>query len=206
MVAVRLYVEGGGDSKALRTECRRGFKAFLDKSGLKGRMPRIIACGGRRQAYDDFCTNHAAPAQGEISVLLVDSEGPVSAKSPWEHLRNREGDGWTKPKSATDDHCHLMVQCMETWFLADRESLCKFFGQGFRENALPDNRDIQAIAKEDVLSALRGATRDCKTKDAYQKGAHSFALLAMVDPRKVTDAASWAKRLIDTLDRMTRER
>jgi hypothetical protein len=59
-VSFKLYVEGGGDrNKALQTECRRGFSEFLSKAGLKGRMPRIVACGGRTQTYDSFRTAHA---------------------------------------------------------------------------------------------------------------------------------------------------
>ena len=50
MVELHLYVEGGGDSKVLRTACRRGFSEFLAKAGLQGHMPRIVACGGRSQA------------------------------------------------------------------------------------------------------------------------------------------------------------
>jgi hypothetical protein len=57
LVTVKVYVEGGGDhNKALQTRCRRGFSEFLRKSGLVGRMPRIVACGWRRQAYQSFRT------------------------------------------------------------------------------------------------------------------------------------------------------
>jgi len=60
VVTVRLYVEGGGDSKELKTHCRRGFRKFIEKAGLQGRMPRIVACGGRQRAYDSFATALAA--------------------------------------------------------------------------------------------------------------------------------------------------
>jgi len=87
MVELHLYVEGGGDSKVLRTACRRGFSEFLAKAGLKGHMLRIVACGGRRQTYDDFRT---AMKQGHYAVmLLVDSEDPVAVASPWMHLLQR---------------------------------------------------------------------------------------------------------------------
>lgn len=53
---MKIYVEGGGDSKELKTRCRRGFSNFFEKAGLKGRMPRVVACGSlvlavRAQAY-----------------------------------------------------------------------------------------------------------------------------------------------------------
>lgn len=57
MVNVRLYVEGGGENnKALRSACRRGFREFFLKAGLEGVLPRVIPCGGRQAAYEDFCT------------------------------------------------------------------------------------------------------------------------------------------------------
>ena len=66
---VELYVEGGGDSAALRTACRQGFTQFITNAGI-GQRPRVVACGSRRDAYDSYCT---AVANGEDAVLLVDS-------------------------------------------------------------------------------------------------------------------------------------
>jgi hypothetical protein len=204
---VKLYVEGGGDSKSLQIECRRGFREFLEKAGLKGRMPAISASGSRRFAYDDYCT---AVANGDAAVLLVDSEAPVSDAHqqgedmakwlPWSHLKQRQGDGWDKPGNSPDTDCHLMVQCMESWFLADRQTLKAFFGQGFKEKPLPaTNNPVEKVAKTQVYDALAKATNDCKTKAQYGKGEHSFNLLAQVDPAKVTAASPWAKRFVDEL-------
>jgi hypothetical protein len=53
---------------------------------MKDNMPRIVACGGRNQAYDRFQT---ALKNGEHCFLLVDSEIPVDNKYmnlPWQHL------------------------------------------------------------------------------------------------------------------------
>ena len=77
MVSARLYVEGGGNSKELKTACRRGFASFLDRAGVAGRMPRIVACGSRANAFDRFKTGHES--KGVDATLLVDAEGPVSA-------------------------------------------------------------------------------------------------------------------------------
>jgi hypothetical protein len=203
MVSARLLVEGGGDSKALRIECRRGFHDFLLKAGLKDRMPRIVACGGRGKAYDDFCSYHASARNGQVVLLLVDSETPVSSTSPWKHLLDREGDAWQRPSGASDEQCHLMVQCMEAWFLADRDSLRAFFWQGMIESALPGNPNIESISKQDVLTSLERATRNCKVKATYGKGEHSFKVLARIDPAKVSQASPWARRFLDTLSRVT---
>lgn len=198
MVTAKLYVEGGGDSKSLHIACRRGFSEFLRKSGLAGHMPRIVACGGRRQAYDGFCASPGGRSE-EVALLLVDSETAVTSKSPWTHLKEREGDAWDQPDGATDKQCHLMVQCMESWFLADKESLRSFFGQDFNENSLPRRADIEAVDKDSVLSSLRAATRQCRRNHSYAKGEISFTVLAAIDPAKVTAASPWAKRLVDSL-------
>lgn len=197
---VKLYVEGGGDTAVLKTACREGFTKFLTRAGLTKR-PRIVACGGRQNAYESFRT---AVESGEEALLLVDSEGPVAAQvqpdnpqtwQPWKHLKARPGDGWDRPPSAADTDCHLMIQCMESWFLADRAALAAFFGQGYRENALPAVANpIDGVGKEQVYSALANATKDCKTKAPYGKGEHSFKLLAALDPDKVRIASAWANR------------
>lgn len=201
MVGMKLYVEGGGDSNSLRTACRRGFSEFLIRSGLDGHMPRIVACGSRQNAYDDFCT---ALRSGNPAMLLVDSEAPVAGEQapwqPWQHLLNRAGDKWVQPAGANNEHCHLMVQCMEAWFLADRQALQVFFGQGFNVNALPAvSSPIEGVTKQQIYQSLANATKDCKTKAPYGKGEHSFKLLALIDPAKVTAASGWAKRFIDEI-------
>jgi len=198
MVRVKIYVEGGGDSESLRTKCRRGFSKLIEKAGLRGRMPRIVACGGRRCAYEDFCTAVQNAAPDEFPLLLVDSEGAVSSE-PWDHLKIR--DGWNKPSYATDEQAHLMVQCMEAWFLADRDTLMEFFGQGFRPNALPANSNVEEVSREDLARALENATRDARTKGAYNKGKHSFDLLALLDWSKIQDSSRHAHRFFDTLRR-----
>ena len=91
-----------------------------------------------------------------------------------------------------------MVQCMEAWFVADRETLAAFFGQHFNANALPAREDVENISKQDLCTALESATRTCK-KGSYGKGRHSFDILAQIDPAKVTAASPYAKRLIATL-------
>ena len=200
-MSARVYVEGGGDGhKALKAECRRAFREFFQKAGLAGRLPRVVPGGGRKQTYDDFCTAFGNASDGAFVVLLVDSEDPVGeGVGSWTHLRNRQGDGWDRPAGATDDHAHLMVQCMEAWFLADRETLAAVFGDGFRPNALPGQADIERIPKRDVLTGLENAARDSRTRRGYKKGRDSFEILAKLNPARVTDASLHARRLVETL-------
>jgi Domain of unknown function (DUF4276) len=169
MVGMRLYVEGGGDSKLLRTACREGFSTFPNRAGLAGHMPRIVACGGRRQAYEDFCT--ALKQGSHAAMLLVDSENPVTGQSPWEHLLKRPGDLWHSPPNATDDDCHLMVQCMESWFLTDHTSRGAFFGQGFNPADLPHpSRNVETITKTSVHRALADSPMAARRRRRMEKG------------------------------------
>jgi hypothetical protein len=198
-VSVRLYVEGGGDhNKALQTLCRKGFSEFLRKAGFTGRMPRIVACGGRRQAFDDFETAYQQDTQSP-PVLLVDSEGPLQSRSQWAHVEQRPGDGWKKPSGATDDQLHLMVQAMEAWFHADVKELETFYGQHFRANALSRRADdVESIPKADLFSGLKAATANCQ-KGEYSKGDHSFHILARIDPAKVRAASPSCERFLAAL-------
>ena len=197
---VKIYVEGGPGR--LEGKCRRGFREFLEKAGLKDRMPSIIACGGRDRAYDKFCTAQRNARANDFIVLLVDSEEGVEEDiGPWAFLKRR--DHWSRPDGTRDDNVHLMVQCMEAWFLADRDTLAHFFGDGFNANPLPNRFDVENIPKSDLYDALERATQ-ASSKGKYGKGRHSFDLLAQLDPQKVTQASPYAKRLVDILiDRMT---
>ena len=191
---VQIYVEGGGDHAPLRRRCREGFREFFRNAGLAEAMPKVVACGSRRNAYGKFCTAVGNASEGDFVVLLVDSEGPVDGVPPWQHLRNRER--WTQPPEASDDSAHLMVQVMESWFLADRAALKRYFGHGFRETALPEHAAVEEVAKADVLNGLKDASRSCRTKSRYDKGQHSFDILSQLDADKVMERSPGAKRLV----------
>ena len=200
---VKVYVEGGGDhNKALQTQCRRGFSEFFRKAGLGGRMPRVVACGGRRHAYDSFRTSHENAGTDDHPILLVDSEAPVVEADPWEHVRLRAGDGWQRPHGPSQDQIHLMVQAMEAWFHAAKEDVHEYYGQGFRLAALSQREDIDNIPKADLFAGLQMATRDC-LKGEYSKGKDSFEILARIDPSKVRASSPvHAGRLLNVLDRV----
>ncbi|WP_221620364.1 MULTISPECIES: DUF4276 family protein [unclassified Desulfovibrio] len=173
---------------------------------IQGKIPPCV-----RQGTDGFSACFLASAAfrrlfaGERAFLLVDSEDSVDAENtqkPWLHLAARTEDRWSQPEGATHEQCHLMVVCMESWFLADRQALEKFFGQRFKASALPaPDRAIEGISKQQVHDALAKATSHCKTKAPYGKGEHSFKLLAMLNPGNVTSASAWAQRLVEGLQK-----
>ena len=133
-------------------------------------------------------------------MLLVDSDSEVlGEQSVWEYLKER--DGWKKPKQADEDHAHLMVQLMESWFIADAEYLENFYDGGFVRKQIPPNSNIGTIPKAKVERAIDAATRNTKTKGQYDKSKHSFELLAGTDPAKVRAASPvHAERLFQTLE------
>jgi len=197
---ITIFVEGGGDSSELRGKCRKAFSKFFEKAGLVGKMPRIVACGPRNAAFDSYCI---AVKQGDKAMLLVDSESPVHNISgspqvfdPWPHLKIR--DGWVEPKDASSSDCYLMVQVMETWFLADVSALEKYFGKGFNTNSLPKRSNLEEIPKSDVEDSLNAAAKGTKKK-GYEKGRDSFEILATIDPYKVMDKSPWADHFVKLL-------
>ena len=193
MVSASLYVEGGGDSKSLKTACRRGFRKFIENARVAGGGSNIVACGSRGNAYRSFSK---ALSAGLNTLLLVDAEGPVTTQETWQHLK--ANDNWDRPATATDDQCHLMVQVMESWFLADADALASFYGQDFNRGPLPANRNIEQVPKEDALARLSQATRNTK-KGGYKKGPDSYDILAKLNPAKVRGMSPFGERFIQAL-------
>lgn len=192
----RIYAEGGGEGQLLDTLFRQGWSEFFRSAGLGGRMPSVSRCGSRESAFDDFVTAVRNPRPGVLPLLLVDSEVAVDpGHSAWQHLK--AVDGWDRPQGAADDQAFLMVQVMETWFIADRALLRRYFGSALRENPLRAWPDLEAVPKATVLGALEAATAACGTR--YAKGRVSFALLAGLDARAVEAACSHAAELLDRL-------
>ena len=193
MVKITIYVEGGGNNSNTQSRCREGFAEYCKKAAPDRRL-KVVACGSRNQTFDRFKTESNRGKPDEHCLLLVDSESPVKqGTKPAVHLLER--DGWDFAH-LPDEQVFLMVQAMEAWFLADRDALANYYGQGFRRNALPgDEQHIELIRKDDLVPALENASRDTKTKGQYNKTRHGFALLARIDPARVQVGSPHAEAL-----------
>ena len=193
---IRVYVEGGGDGKETKRAMRRGFSQFLGELREAAQQQRvrwsIIACGSRNATFDGFETATRDHPEA-FNILLVDAEQPVECE-PLEHLRRRD----QKRVRAKAEECHLMVQIMEAWLVADRAGLGEFYGQGFLDSAIPPRDDVESIPKRDLLQALMRATHQTQKGD-YHKIWHAAELLGHVDPGIVRSKAPHCRRLFQTV-------
>jgi len=196
---IRVYIEGGGN-KAGRAELRKAFGEFFrelvrDQPRSDVRL-RPLPFGSRENTFQAF---KLALADGDDAfiALLVDSEAPVTVRSPWKHLKSHSGDNWDNP-GVDDSHCHLMVQATEAWLIADREKSREYYGRNFHEKSLPGNLNVEEIPKDDLERVLKSASRDTK-KGSYHKGKHAPAILRIIRPSEVKRKAPHCKRLFETL-------
>jgi Domain of unknown function (DUF4276) len=181
---VKIYIEGGGDSKEERVRLREGFRKLFEKTIPEYRMPRTVASGGREEAFKDFKTG--LKTKNQFSLLLVDSEDQVDNISDeiegdfaWKHLTKR--DGWIQPEATQNHQAMLMATCMEAWIATDKETLKKFYPTGFQVSALPSLVNIESKNRHEIHENLVHATRNCVNK-TYKKGVHSFELIGKLNP------------------------
>ena len=200
MSAVEIYIEGGGTGKGA-ADLRRGINEFLGELNAavrsKGWHWNLVLCGSRHEAYDTFNRARDRARESEIIVLLVDAEVPVKASTTVEHLQTQE-DGLDFT-GVPVEHVHLMVTTMETWIVADRTALKKFYGQGFHEKSLPLHENLEEVSKKAVADALDRATTKTKTKGRYHKILHASKLLELIDPGEVRRRCRHCELLFSTL-------
>ena len=204
---MKIFVEGGGDSNRLKSECRNAFTRLIRQALPAGCafQFQLVACGSRNVAFDKF---RLALENGETDVvLLVDGEDVVTnpdaqtglTRDPWQHFTNR-GDSWNRPARATAAQTHLMAVSMETWLVADADWLAAYYGQGFQASALPATANLETVGKPALNEKLIRATRNT-SKGEYSKGGHSFNILATLDPAVIERRSPHAKRFFDFLRR-----
>ena len=195
-MTTKIYIEGGGNTERTLKACRAAFSKYCEMVVPAGHNPRVVACGSRQEAYEDF-KKGLNDAKYDRVALLVDSEIAIAkGDTGWKHLK--KSDNWDKPTGAQDDAAHLMVQSMESWFMAHKEHLNDYYGQNFNSNALPQNPAVEEISKQDVCSGLKNATR-LTSKGSYDKAKHGFEILSGIDPNKVEKASPFARLLHEYL-------
>ncbi len=190
-----LYVEGRGGSKFDQIACREAFHKLLKNAGFANRLSAVTPCGGRGATFDRFQTAHRISNDSFIA-MLIDSEDPIAnIEETWKHLKHR--DSWDKPAGAVDEQVFLMTTCMETWIVADPETLKSHYGQCLQVSALPSLVGLENRDWHDVQDKLFHATRNCS--NTYAKGKRSFGVLAILDAGELMKLPSLA-RMVRILD------
>jgi len=183
---VRIYCEG--DKKL-----RRGFSEFLkevrDAAGRRRLGFQCIPCGA--EPVRDFCIALRSHSEA-FNVLLLDQDGHLS----FEGLQKRND--WRPPREVSEDKVHWMVQVMESWFLADVETLREYYGPEFASDRLPAHPNVEDAPKTDVERGLKEATRRTR-KGQYHKTAHAPDLLAKLRPDHVRARAPHCRTLFESL-------
>lgn len=190
-----IYIEGGSKgpySKEISIRCQEAFSKLLDKMGFQGRKPRLKACGGRQNVYDDFRTAHAA-GKADFVAMLIDSEDPMTdIAATWEHLQSvATVPQWGKPLKAKDTQVLFMTTCMETWILADRATLRSHYGSKLCENPLLSLANLEDRPRHDVQNAITQATRNCT--NAFRKGERSYAVFGKLNPEALKSLPSFVR-------------
>lgn len=194
---IRLYVEGDKSRKKRDSDInlRKGFHTFfkevIDKARAKNIKWNTIPCGaGAVKAFKYAIGNNPEA----FNILLIDSEGPVS-NSPKEFITNKSRYNFN---DVEESRFHLMIELMESWFVADKDGLSEFYGKGFRRSSLPRRKNVEKIPKSEVLSSIRNATKDSK-KGKYHKTRHAPRILCDLNTEKIRETAPHCNRLFETL-------
>ena len=81
--AIRIYIEGGGDSAQQKASLRQGFDVFLAAVKYaatdKGIRWDTIVAGSRNRCFAAYC-RALEDHPDALNLLLVDSESPVCGK------------------------------------------------------------------------------------------------------------------------------
>jgi hypothetical protein len=174
-----VYIEGGGDSKELKILCRKGFRILLENCGFRNNMLKLVSCGGRESAFQDFQIAHKNKSNSDFVAMLIDSEEILTdLNETWNHLKIR--DSWDKPPGSENEQVLFMTTCMETWIVADRDALIKHYGSKLQEKALPSLVNLESRSHQEIQNDLSHATRNCS--NAYKKGKRSFFVLEKLSP------------------------
>ncbi len=200
-ILVYIEGEGGGEessskSRHLAGAFRKSWHTFLqplaDLARSKGISLQCVIGHGGSEALKKF--SRPLPDQfGALRILLIDSEGPVTdVNKPWSALPVTKRPDW-----ADDKQCYLMVQCLETWLLADWESIRNHYNKSkpcFRENHLKAWPSLEATDRKNLQRALEAATANCNNPYFH---AYGNVLIAVVRREKLKVLPSVARLFRD---------
>lgn len=202
---IRIYIEGEKKNKTSNISLREGFSTFFNDLRTKARENRIkfdvILCGNSAETFKDFLLGIKSHPKSFVA-FLIDSDAEVNEEdSPKLFLQKQDKSKNWDWKLVKDEQCHLMVQIMESWFLADVEALKGFYNQQFNQNAIPKTKDVEKISKDIVESSLNNATKKTQ-KGIYSENKlkHSSELLSRINVEIVKERAKHCERIFQILE------
>ena len=200
---VIIYIEGDTKQKGKGNAItlRQGFREFFKDLAEEIKVPIDLKLVGARELTIKIFLSELEFFPQSFSVLLVDAEGEIDEKDTVKTFLQKISPKFNF-KNVKDEQCHLMVQVMESWFLADKEKLAEFYGKGFNINALPKNKNVEEIVKSDVEAGLKNAVRGTLKKE-YKKGEHAGEILRIIDSNKVREAAPHCNKLFEAISEET---
>lgn len=202
---IRIYIEGDKKSKNSNISLREGFSTFFndlrEQARERGIRFDVILGGSSAETFKDFLLGMKSHPNSFVA-FLIDTDDEVSEEdTPKSFLQKHQKSKNWDWKNVEDKQCQLMVQIMESWFLADIETLQDYYGQGFNSKAIPKNNNVEKIAKNDVENSLDKATKDTK-KGNYHKIKHGAELLTKIDAIKIRQRAKHCARIFQTIEKI----
>ena len=193
---IRIYYEG---DKRLRPGLLSFLKSEIGTARQRNIRFQLITGGSTDITIERFIQGVEANPDA-FNILLVDSDSPdngnliacIKTRSCWDREIGRD---------VTDDQIHFMVQVMESWFLADKDALERYYGSGFRSNRLRQGSNVEQVPKDDVIRGLENATRNT-SKKKYHKTKHAPDLLSAIDASRVRSVAPNCDKLFTSLHRI----
>jgi hypothetical protein len=199
---IRIYIEGDTSQKNRNTDItlRQSFNSFfrelIDEARSRNIRLRPITYGSKFETFKKFLDGKRE-YQDSFVLFLLDADAPIDENETPKSFLEKQNPTWHL-QGAEENECHLMVQVMESWFLADKEKLAEFYGQKFNQNALAKNTNVEKIAKSDVENGLENATKNTQ-KGIYHKTRHGAKILEIINPNKVRESAPHCERLFRTI-------
>ena len=205
-IVVYIEGEGGGGTTGKRHyldgEFRKAWKEFLQPLADRARQRGIwkFRCipGRGGSATGKQFANPLPEDAGALRILLIDSEGPVNnVATPWAVVKQK------RPDWASDKDCYLMVQCLESWLLADVETLREYYNSRgkacFRENKIKAWQELEKIPRKTLQDSLEAATTECGRPYGHADG---NVLIGKVRREKLETLSSVARLFKDFAQRI----
>ncbi len=183
---IRIYFEG---NDALRPGFRDFFSGLHELARQNKITLRLIAAKNGPNDFKKALRSHP----DSFNILLKDCEQPFTNPVALCHRHDID--------AKLSERVFWMVELMESWFLADPDTLAKYYGQGFSRKVIGQTGDVEAVPKNEVFNRLKSATANT-TKGEYSKVRHAPDLLAKLDPKLVQKHAEHCRVLFEALQKM----